>query len=77
MKKKNSIWLNFSIGWIFGIGYFFSNIYWITYSLTFEDIFKPFIPIALVLIPSFLGLFYGFITLLTSRFKLEKIFHQY
>jgi len=74
IKKKKSIWLNFSIGWLFGIGYFFSNIYWITYSLTFEDIFKPFIPIALVLIPSFLGFFYGLITLLTSRFKLEKNF---
>ena len=62
------------IGWFFGIGYFFSNIYWIVYSLTFEDIFKPFIPIALILIPSFLGLFYGLITLATSRFKLEKNF---
>ncbi len=74
IKKKNSPWLNFIIGWFFGIGYFFSNIYWIVYSLTFEDIFKPFIPIALILIPSFLGLFYGFITLVTSRFTLEKKF---
>ena len=74
IKKKNSSWLSFVIGWFFGIGYFFSNIYWIVYSLTFEDIFKPFIPIALILIPSFLGLFYGFITLVTSRFTLEKNF---
>jgi len=73
-KKPNSIWLNFKIGWLFGIGYFLSNIYWIVYSLTFEDIFKPFIPIALILIPSFLGLFYGFITLVVSRFKLRKNF---
>ena len=72
IQKKKSSFLNFAIGWFFGIGYFFSNIYWIVYSLTFEDIFKPFIPIALILIPSFLGLFYGFITLLTSRFKLKK-----
>ena len=53
---------------------FFSNIYWIVYSLTFEDIFKPLIPIALILIPSFLGLFYGIITLAASRLKLEKNF---
>ena len=71
-KKLNSIWLNFKIGWLFGIGYFLLNIYWIVHSLTFEDIFKPFIPFALVLIPSFLGLFYGFITLIVSRFKLKK-----
>ena len=74
IKKKNSPWLNFIIGWFFGIGYFFSNIYWIVYSLTFEDIFKPFIPIALILIPSFLGLFYGIITLVASRFTIEKNF---
>jgi len=73
-KKTSSAWLNFKTGWLFGIGYFLSNIYWIVYSLTFEDIFKPFIPIALILIPSFLGLFYGFITLVVSRFKLRKNF---
>ena len=70
-KKQNSIWLNFKIGWLFGIGYFLSNIYWIVYSLTFEDIFKPFIPFALILIPSFLGLFYGVATSIVSRFKLK------
>jgi len=72
--KKKSFWLSFVIGWFFGIGYFFSNIYWIVYSLAFEEIFKPFIPIALLLIPSFLGLFYGFITLVSSKFVLEKNF---
>jgi len=70
-KKPNSIWLNFKIGWLFGIGYFLSNIYWIIYSLTFEDVFKPFIPFALILIPSFLGLFYGAATLVVSEFKLK------
>ena len=74
IKKENSFWLNFIVGWVFGIGYFFSNIYWIVYALTFEDIFKPLIPIALILIPCFLGLFYGLITLVTSRFKLKKNF---
>ena len=33
------------------------------YDLTFEEIFKPLIPIALIVIPLFLGLFYGFATL--------------
>jgi len=74
VKKKNSIWLSFITGWTFGIGYFLSNIYWIVYSLTFEDIFKPLIPVALLLIPSFLGLFYGLITLIVTRFKLKKSF---
>jgi len=73
-EKMNSSWLSFKVGWLFGTAYFLSSLYWIVYSLTFEDIFKPFIPIALILIPSFLGLFYGFITLAVSRFKLRKNF---
>jgi len=73
-EKTNSSWVSFKVGWLFGTGYFLSNLYWIVYALTFEDIFKPFIPIALILIPSFLGLFYGFITLVVSRFKLRKNF---
>ena len=36
--------------------------------------FKPFIPIALILIPSFLGLFYGLITFTASKLKLKKNF---
>ncbi len=73
-KKTDSSWLNFKIGWLFGIGYFLSSIYWIVYALTFDDIFKSLIPFALIIIPCFLGLFYGVITLVVSRFKLNKNF---
>ena len=64
----------FSIGWMFGFGYFLSNLYWIVNSLTFDDIFKPLIPFALILIPLFLGLFYGFATLGSSLLNLKKTF---
>ena len=40
---------------MFGFGYFISNLYWITNALTFEENFKSLIPIALILIPLFLG----------------------
>ena len=66
--------VSFNIGWIFGFGYFISNLYWITNSLTFEDIFKPLIPFALILIPLFLGLFYGFSTLVFSFLNPKKNF---
>ncbi len=69
--KKNK-WISFLIGWLFGFGYFISNIYWITNSLTFEEIFKPLIPIAFLLIPLFLGLFYGLVTYICSFLKLDK-----
>ena len=58
--------ISFNIGWIFGFGYFISNLYWITNSLTFEDTFKPLIPFALILVPLFLGLIYGLSTLFFS-----------
>ncbi len=64
--------VSFNLGWIFGFGYFISNLYWITNSLTFEDIFKPLIPFALILIPLFLGLFYGFSTLVFSFLNPQK-----
>jgi len=69
---KNNKWISFKIGWIFGLGYFISNIYWITNSLTFEDQFKILIPIALIFIPLFLGLFYGASTLICSFFNLKN-----
>ena len=67
-----SKWRFFLIGWIFGFGYFISSIYWITNSLTFEEIFLPLIPFAFFLLPLFLGLFYGLITFIFSFFNLEK-----
>tara|TARA_Y100000590_G_scaffold213444_1_gene241924 strand:- start:79 stop:1620 length:1542 start_codon:yes stop_codon:yes gene_type:complete len=71
-NKNKSLSLKFFIGWLFGVGYFFSNTYWIVFSLTFEEIFKPLIPFALILIPSFLALFYGLATLLILSLKIEK-----
>ena len=71
---KKGKWISFKIGWMFGFGYFISNIYWITNALTFEDNFKPLIPIALILIPLFLGIFYGSATLVCSFFSLNKKF---
>ena len=69
-KKINS----FFIGTIFGFSYFLSNLYWITHSLTFDDKFKIFIPFALIMIPLFLGLFYGFACLVFSFFNIKKNF---
>ena len=69
--KKGKI-VSFCIGWIFGFGYFISSLYWLTHSLTFEEIYKPLIPFALILIPLFLGIFYGLATLISSMFNLNN-----
>ena len=63
-KKKKYFSKNkaFLFGWFFGFGYFVTNLYWISISLTFDVNFKFLIPIALILIPAFLAIFYGVAT---------------
>ena len=67
-------WESFKIGWMFGFGYFISNLFWISNSLTFEENFKPLIPISIIFIPLFLGLFYGLATFFCYFFNLKKNF---
>ena len=63
LKKEKKFFFFFN-GWSFGFGYFLTNLYWITISLTFDENLNFLIPLALILIPSFLALFYGLITFL-------------
>ncbi len=77
-KKKTSNNKSFFYGWFFGFGYFLSNLYWITISLTFDAHFKFLIPIALILIPAFLAIFYGaaiyFFFLINIKKPLSNLF---
>jgi len=67
----------FFYGWLFGFGYFGSNLYWIPISLTFDQNFKFLIPFAMLLIPSFLALFYGSISYLFIIFRSKKIVNSF
>ena len=58
----------FIFGTSFGFGYYLSGISWISNSLTFDDSFRILIPFALVLIPLFLGLFFGFMALIIAPY---------
>ena len=75
--KKSNIQSNkkifFYYGWLFGFGFFLTNLYWITISLTFDHNFDLLIPIALLTIPAFLALFYGFITLFFYIFNFKNL----
>ena len=62
----------FFYGWLFGLGYFTSNLYWISISLTFDESFKFLIPLSIILVPAFLALFYGLATFLFLIMKPEK-----
>ena len=63
----------FLYGWLFGFGYFLTNIYWITISLTFDQDFIFLLPIALILIPAFLALFYGIATFIFYIFSFKNV----
>ncbi len=75
IKKKNFFIdkkKTFFFGWLFGFGYFLSNLYWISISLTFDDDFKFLIPITIILIPCFLSIFYGLVTLIFFLFNIKN-----
>ena len=67
----------FYYGWCFGFSYFLSSLYWITISLTFDKDFNFLIPISLILIPSFLALFYGLITFFFYLFNPKNILSSF
>ena len=76
-QKKSSIknLEYFKYGWFFGLGYFITSLYWITFALTFDETFKILIPISLFLIPSFLAIFYGLAVYIFSFFKNKNNFY--
>ena len=71
-QKKNKK-LFFIYGWLFGFGYFFTNLYWISISLTFDQNYKFLIPFTIFLIPSFLAVFYGLVSFIFLIYKPKKI----
>jgi len=58
-KKISSHKSLFKYGWYFGFGYFMFSLYWVVISLTFDQSFKFLIPVAIVLLPALLAIFYG------------------
>ncbi len=58
-RFKQGIKKFFYYGWLFGFSYFLSSLYWLTISLSFDQSFNFLIPISLIVIPAFLGLFYA------------------
>ena len=68
-NKKKKLLSNksfFKYGWYFGFGYFLFSLYWIAISLTFDQSFKFLIPVATILLPALLAIFYGLMTYLFS-----------
>ena len=77
LNKKIDKKVYFFYGWIFGFAYFLTNLYWITISLTFEDQFSFLIPFALILVPFFLAIFYGLVTITFILFRPKNIISSF
>ena len=71
-KKSNRYFFYF--GCAFGFGFFLFGNYWISISLTHDEMFKGLIPVALILIPLFLSLFFGFAILIVAPLVEKNIF---
>jgi len=67
-RKKPYLLNLFLIGYLFGVGFFLTGTHWISHSLTFDENFKFLIPVAIIGLPIFLGLFFGVGNLLVGPF---------
>jgi len=73
VKKKSKRYF-FYLGCAFGFGFFLFGNYWISISLTHDENFVSLIPVALLLIPLFLSLFFGLATLIAAPLAEKSIF---
>jgi len=69
LEKNKKKFIFFVYGWLFGFGYFATNLYWISISLTFDKNFEFLIPFTIILIPAFIAIFYGLSSYLFYIFK--------
>ena len=72
-KRKSNNKSLFKYGWYFGFGYFLFSLYWIAISLTFDQSFKFLIPVAIILLPACLAIFYGLMAYLYSIFYSKNV----
>ncbi len=72
-RKKKTFRYFFNLGCAFGFGFFLFGNYWIAISLTHDEMFKGFIPLALILIPLFLSVFFGLSIFLVGIFAKKEI----
>ena len=67
-RKKPYLLNLFLIGYLFGVGYFLTGTYWISNALTFDENFTFLIPISIIGLPLFLGIFFGIGNLIVGPF---------
>jgi apolipoprotein N-acyltransferase len=74
INQNQSRKLIFWIGFLFGYGYFLSNLYWIVYSLNFDENLTALKPLVLIFIPSLLAVFYGVASIFIKKLISKNFF---
>ena len=74
VHNNENIFNNFFFGWLFGFGYFLSNLYWISNSLKFDENFENLIIFSILFIPFLLSIFYGLFSTTINLFNLKMDF---
>ncbi len=77
LNQKRNLKLFFLYGWLFGFGFFLTNLYWISISLTFDQNLKFLIPVTVIFIPSFLALFFGLVSCLFMILKIKNFISSF
>ena len=79
-NKKRELPNNISLfkyGWYFGFGYFLFSLYWVAIALTFDQSFQPLIPVAVIVLPALLAIFYGLMTYLFAIFYSKNVISSF
>jgi len=71
-KKKSKLYF-FYLGCAFGFGFFLLGNYWISISLTHDEMFRGLISFAVILVPLVLFFFFGLAVLLVGPFSEKNI----
>ena len=71
---NNNLINNFLTGWLYGFGYFCSNLYWISNSLKFDENFENLVVFSIIFIPFLLSLLYGIFSFLLKFLNLKMNF---
>ena len=66
----------FFYGWIFGFGYFLSNLYWISNSLKFDENFEGLIILSILFIPFLLAFYYGIFSICLKFLNVKLNFYS-
>ncbi len=76
IHKSSTIRQVLFFGYLFGLGFFLSNLYWISFGvMVYIEEFWWAVPFALLGLPAFMAIFIAFVAIISWRFRLSFLYH--